>query len=413
MSDQDAEIRSLRAQRDSLAIELTALKARLTTNAGELHQSQRLLHYIAEYAPSVIYVKDLEGRFILSNRLHSEMLGRTQAEVLGHYEQDFISAEEAAEIALASEHVLSSGKTAAQEFRIHLPDGEHWFLEQIFPLVGDDGEAFALAGISTDVTRRKKAEDDAAIFRALVDHSPDSVLVATFPIDRERPLLHRNATSVELFPDERDLLTWLYGQVDERGAAELSSALEAGQVWQQELLRGDGDGLQIFDTSAFVIESKTQGHSALAWILRDVSESRRLSRERELLQTGIIAAQEEALDELSVPLMPLARGVIAVPLLGRYNYKRSQHLIEILTQSIVVYRARTVLLDLTGVREIEIENATLIDRIAQIVKLLGARLILTGIRAPVAMLLAEIDFDISAVTIKKNLGSGIALALQD
>ncbi len=412
MRTPDAEMRSLRAERDSLARELAELKARLTRNAGELQQSQRLLRYIAEYAPSVIYVKDLEGRFILSNRLHAEMLGRSQSEILGRCEQDFISAEEAAEIALASERVLASGETEAQEFRIHLPDGEHWFLEQIFPLIGDDGKAFALAGISTDVTRRRIAEDNAAVFRALVDHSPDGVLVAAFPIDWQHPLLHRNATSTALFPKENELITWLYGHVEENGADEFEATLKAGEVWHRELPHGQGDELRIFDTSAFVIESKTQGDSALAWIIRDVSESRRLSKERELLQAGIIAAQEEALDELSVPLMPLARGVLAVPLLGRYNHKRSQHLIEILTQSMVIYRARTVILDLTGVRDIEIENAALIDRIAQIVKLLGARLILTGIRAPVAMLLAEVDFDISTVTIKKNLGGGIALALQ-
>ena len=413
MSDKDAALRSLREERERLQGELAELEAELLRKSGVLQHSQRLLHYIAEYAPAVIYVKDLDGRFILSNRLHAEMLGLAPDEILGRFESDFLSEEEAAEIAAVSASALASGETAVQEFRLTLPEGIRWFHEQIFPLQGEDGRAFALAGISTDVTRRRNAEEAAAIFRTLVSRSPDGVMVMAYPIDWRCPPLHVNDRASQLFGDDEGLMSWLRETVESLGeGAGLSSALEAGEVWSQDLRYAKGDERLHLSSSAFLIRSETEGESALAWILRDVTEARRFAEERARLQDEVIAAQEEALDELSVPLLPLARGVIAVPLIGRYNHSRRQRLVEVMTQGMVAHRVRTVLLDLTAIRDVGAETAKLIERVSQMVRLLGARLLLTGVPSEVAVVLTGAEFEVKGVTIERNLGRGIAIALE-
>ncbi|MEZ4453978.1 MAG: PAS domain-containing protein [Nannocystaceae bacterium] len=404
-----AERDALREERDALAEALAQLQAALASSADLLDRSERLVHYLTDNAPAVIYVKDLEGRFLLSNRLHADLLGRTSQEILGRREGDLLSSDEAAQIASVTAAVLESGQTDVQEFRLHLSDGPRWFLEQIFPLLDGDGRPFAVAGISTDVTRRKHAEEEAAIFRALVERSPDAVVVGAYPIALGDPFVQVNEAARALLGDDDEIRGWLAGVIADVDDV-FHGALERGEVWRAEVTHVRDDAITVFDASAFVIRSAAD--ESAAWILRDVSEARRHTREREALQRQIIAAHEAAIEELSAPLMPLARGVVAAPLLGRYSRERSRKLMEVLTRGITRHQAKVVLLDLTGLRDVDAATALHLDRLIATSKLLGAKVILTGVPAAVARILEEVGFDQSRVTITRTMGDGLALALR-
>ncbi|MFS8064731.1 MAG: STAS domain-containing protein [Byssovorax sp.] len=148
-------------------------------------------------------------------------------------------------------------------------------------------------------------------------------------------------------------------------------------------------------------------------ILRDVTERKRTETEaaqRRALEE-IVQAQASALLALSMPIIPISDEIVVVPLIGDLNAERMRHLQETLVQGIAKSRAHVVLLDLTGVPSVDAASADAIVRAAQAARLLGAKVILTGIRSDVAHLLVSQGCDLSGILTHGTLESGIASAM--
>lgn len=129
---------------------------------------------------------------------------------------------------------------------------------------------------------------------------------------------------------------------------------------------------------------------------------------RENMET--IQAQAAALVELSTPLIPLSEHVVVMPLIGAIDSQRAQQATETLLHGIATRRARIAILDITGVPVVDTQVANALVQAAKAVRLLGAQVVLTGIRAEVAQTLVALGTDLSGVVTCSNLQSGIAYA---
>lgn len=143
-----------------------------------------------------------------------------------------------------------------------------------------------------------------------------------------------------------------------------------------------------------------------------LAEQQRLGEDAAREREEIIARQQAVLAELSTPLVPIADGVIAMPLVGAIDSGRAQMIMETLLQGISDLQAETAILDITGVRVVDTQVADALLRAAQAAKLLGARVILTGISAEVAQALVHLGADLSGIVTRSDLQSGIAYALE-
>jgi anti-anti-sigma regulatory factor len=123
-----------------------------------------------------------------------------------------------------------------------------------------------------------------------------------------------------------------------------------------------------------------------------------------------IQAQNAVLAELSTPLIPISDEVMVMPLVGAVDSKRAQQVLESLLQGIASCRARIAILDITGVPVVDTQVANALIRAAQAVKLLGAHVVLTGIRPEVAQTLIGLGADLSGIITRSSLQSGIAYA---
>ena len=123
-----------------------------------------------------------------------------------------------------------------------------------------------------------------------------------------------------------------------------------------------------------------------------------------------IQAQAAALVELSTPLIPLSEHVVVMPLIGALDSQRAQQATETLLQGISTRRARLAILDITGVPIVDTQVANAIVQAAKAVRLLGAQVVLTGIRSEVAQTLVTLGTDLSGIVTCSNLQSGIAYA---
>jgi PAS domain S-box-containing protein len=129
------------------------------------------------------------------------------------------------------------------------------------------------------------------------------------------------------------------------------------------------------------------------------------------IQEQLLATQEETLRELSTPLIPVADGLVIMPLIGSIDSRRAQQVIESLLQGVTDHRAAMVILDITGVPIVDTQVAGALLRAAQAVNLLGARVVLTGIRPEIAQTLVGLGVDLGQITTRGSLQSGIAYAL--
>ncbi|UQA58969.1 PAS domain-containing protein [Polyangium aurulentum] len=136
----------------------------------------------------------------------------------------------------------------------------------------------------------------------------------------------------------------------------------------------------------------------------DLTERKRLQDE--------VAAQAATLRELGTPIVPMSDEVLVMPLVGTLSPERSQQIIEQLLGRIVEAQARTAIIDVTGVPLVDSFAASSLIQIAQAVRLLGAEVVLTGIRPEVAQALVTQDVDISTIVTRRDLQSGVAWAMR-
>jgi rsbT co-antagonist protein RsbR len=143
----------------------------------------------------------------------------------------------------------------------------------------------------------------------------------------------------------------------------------------------------------------------------DITDLRAAEAERAELHARVIDAQRRALRELSTPLIPIADGVVAMPFIGAMDEQRAEQMMSVLLEGVSNYRAQTVILDITGVQDVDAHVAGVFIRAAQAVRLLGAQVMLTGVKPRIAATLAKMDVDLRGVRTLGSLQAGIAAAL--
>jgi len=136
-----------------------------------------MLETIADNTDDAIFVKDLEGRYLLFNQAAARFVGKTVDEVLGQDDRALFPPEQAAMLMAIGRRVIESGKTETNEEELHTAEGTKVFLATKGPLRDADGNVFGLFGISRDITARKRAEDAVQAserrFHDIVDASAD------------------------------------------------------------------------------------------------------------------------------------------------------------------------------------------------------------------------------------------------
>lgn len=255
--------------------------------------SQRLLAAIVENSPSLIFVKDVEGRYLFINRQMERALGLLQEQVVGSIDLDIFPVEAADMMRAVDLESMSHGQTIQYEEVVRMPEGLRSFLTIKFPIHDAQGELVGICGIAADITEHRQAE-----------------------------------------------------------------------------------------------------------------------AERAALQERMIDAQRSALQELSTPLVPIAEGVLAMPLVGAIDGPRAQQIMESLLDGIGRQGAHTAILDITGVRVVDTQVASGLVKAARAARLLGARVVLTGISASVAQTLVHLGADLGGIATLSTLQAGIAHALK-
>ncbi|WP_220274683.1 protoglobin domain-containing protein [Trinickia dinghuensis] len=124
----------------------------------------------------------------------------------------------------------------------------------------------------------------------------------------------------------------------------------------------------------------------------------------------VIRQQQESIRELSTPVLQLRDRLLLLPIIGVIDTYRARLITESLLEAIRANRARMVVMDITGVATIDSRVANHILQTVTAARLMGAKVIVTGITAPVAQSLVSLGIELGGLDTVSDLQGGIELA---
>jgi PAS domain S-box-containing protein len=135
-----------------------------------MRESERRLQEVLDHAMAAIYLRDADGRYVLVNRYWEGMARRRAQDVIGKNIEEVMPPEAVEALDAHNRQVLESRQPMQFEETIRQPDGMHTWVSVKFPQFDANGEPVGVWGISTDITERKRAEEQARQHQAELAH---------------------------------------------------------------------------------------------------------------------------------------------------------------------------------------------------------------------------------------------------
>ncbi|HXQ60533.1 MAG TPA: PAS domain S-box protein [Acidimicrobiales bacterium] len=171
-----------------------------------LRDDEVRLRGILEYSPASIFLKDLQGRYLIVNRQWSRVTGMPVDDVMGATSAECWP-DDVALIAARERVLLETGVPLVTDDRLHTRAGVRHFRVARFLLLDDDGSPYAIGGLATDITDRTEAERALAgrerLLATVLQASPDIIT-----------LLDRDGAVQQVSAADHGVLGQKYGHVD-------------------------------------------------------------------------------------------------------------------------------------------------------------------------------------------------------
>ncbi|XXX79442.1 substrate-binding domain-containing protein [Sorangium sp. So ce134] len=119
-------------------------------------------------------------------------------------------------------------------------------------------------------------------------------------------------------------------------------------------------------------------------------------------------ALADAVRRLGCPVIPLDEGVLLVPLVGAIDPERASHVLEVVLAELSRQEAEVLLMDITGVPFADMQVAASLRKTTRAATLLGAEVIVVGMRPQVAQEFTHLGIDLEGMTLYPTLGSALS-----
>jgi PAS domain S-box-containing protein len=136
-----------------------------------LRDSESRLRAILGNTSAVIYLKDVEGRFLLVNRRFEELFKVSSQQIVGKTDAEVFPRDVVAKLQANDRQVRETAQPLEFEEVVPHGDGPHTYISVKFPIFDSTGQCHAVGGISTDISDRKRAADELKAEQELLRHT--------------------------------------------------------------------------------------------------------------------------------------------------------------------------------------------------------------------------------------------------
>jgi len=264
----------------------------------ELQHERNLLRTLIDNWPDYIYVKDIEGRFIIGNTAVVRQLGFTsEDELIGKTDFDLFPHELATRYFAEEQAILQSGKGIynyeGPTVDVNKEEKERWVMTTKVPLWDTQGKIIGTVGIGRDITERKQIEEslrrERNLLRTLIDNLPDLI----FFKDAEGRYILNNRTHLKSIGIERQedaigkrSYDFHPSELVTQYIADETKIVQTGQAMidREEIVEHRDTGERRWHLTSKIPLKDAQGKiMGFVGIARDITEHKRAEAEREQL----------------------------------------------------------------------------------------------------------------------------------
>ncbi len=391
-----------------------------------LELQRREAHYrrIIDSFQDLVAQLSLEGVFQYASPSYKPVTGHDPEALVGQSGLQFVHPDDLPGVVAALQEKIASGNAVHLQFRYRCADGSYlWFDAIGNPLYDSAGQVSGLIVNSRNITDRKLAEDrlqeSVGQFRALLEQSP----VPTQIYDLDGFMIAANDAWVRMWNADREVAighfnvltdpqTIASGIVPAVKQAYAGIPMQLPEIEFDPAASGQTGRKRWMAGNVYPLKDRDGKVTMIVLTNEDITARKESEAERERLQQEVIAAQQRALKELSTPIIPIMDQILVMPLVGSVDSLRARDITRTLLQGINQYRAKVVILDITGVPIVDSGVVLYLNKTILAAKLKGTAAIVTGISDAVAEAIVDLGIDWSSVETLRDLQSGLILALE-
>ena len=308
-------------------------------SAAALEEQRTFLREVIDVSPSMIFVKDYDGRFVLVNPIVAQLYNTSVEALVGKGDADFNpDLQEVTDFLAADRQVITSGEPLFIEEPVTNFSGEtHWLQTTKVPIVSADGGSKYVLGISTDITARKNAEEalrhNEELLRTVLENLPIGVWI----VDAAGVITQANPAGQQIWMGAKYIGVESFGEykgwwadtgkriaADEWGAARAVTKGEASLNEEVEIEAFDGTHKYILNSAIPILDAQQTIQGAIV-VNQDITE--RKQNEKRIRQA---LEKEKELGELKSRFVSMASHEFRTPLAS----------ILALTETLLAYRHR-------------------------------------------------------------------------
>lgn len=403
--------------RTELERRIAELEEQLQAARAQGEKARRLeqrLHTLTRAPSHIVWITTADGALTAESSSLRAFTGMGEEEILRHGWLKALHLDEAGPSRAAWERAQATRQACVVEQRIQRHDGAHRDVElRAAPVAGEDGEVHEWVWLGTDVTERNLAKREqrfnAERFWQMIDGAPIGMAL----VGLNGLFIRVNRALGEMLGYAPEELVKLHFQDithpdDLQIDVDLVDQVIRGEIARYDLrkryVRKDGSVVNAVLHVSMVRDELGEPIHFISQIV-DMTEQERAA-------AAVIESQRARLAELSTPLIPLGGDIMIMPLIGAMDPERTAQVLDTLLAGIAGAGAHVAILDITGVVTVDEQVASGLLQAARAVRLLGAQMVLSGIRPDVARTLVAIGADLSGIVTYGNLQAAIAHAMK-
>ncbi len=367
--------------------------------------------------PDLICIAGFDGYFKRLNPSWSRVLGWSDDELYARPFLDFVHPDDLQSTIDAAQTLSAEQPVIAFTNRYQCKNGSYRWIEWVSTSVAEQQRIYAVA---RDITERKQQQEALQETRQFLQLVIDNIPQAIFWKDRALTYLGCNryfaeaaglASPQDIIGTDDFAMPWIE-HAEQYRADDTQVMVTDTPVYNFEEPFTNAAGSQNWlRTSKIPLHNANGEVFAVLGLFEDITAYKQAEAERLALKQQVIDTQQLAIQQLSAPLLPIADHIVALPLIGSIDTRRTQQIMQILLEGIVQYQATTAIVDITGVQMVDTQVAQALIQTARAVKLLGAQVILTGIQPQIAQTLVHLGIDLHGIVTRSTLQAGIAYAI--